>query len=331
MKLENQLLSERHLQNILFYMACIAISILTIGGHWDILVHSLREHDLLEPSHLLILSSLITFGIAGMFALLCKDESGRPRSMILVSFSAATLLLGIPADELWHRIFGIDADMNAWSPPHLMMIFSMAGVLAGILAREAKSAKDRRMIMVAGAIFITLFFCFIDYDLPMQARYIKGRPLMAYPVALSIAAVAIFTLIEFLTRRLGIASAAAFLSWSFYSFVGFITGRFTDFFYGFPPFPIFLSAIVFDVYLFLASMNARFDHPSFRVVSMAAMASAAFTYWGTIVWATYLTKISQGLPGGSTGWMIWFVLLIPAVFCASFSARLMAGWINRER
>ncbi len=106
-----------------------------VGGVWDELWH--RSYgipfgeDLLWRPHLLMYFGFITAIAAGFWALLYMNRNLRGnfqqrfRSNYLLGLlilNAAFLLYALPADPLWHWIFG--EDITAWSVPHLILLMS---------------------------------------------------------------------------------------------------------------------------------------------------------------------------------------------------------------
>jgi hypothetical protein len=67
-----------------------------------------------------------------------------PVSGVLLILSASFGLLGFPADDLWHRMFG--QDVTLWGPTHLMLLGGGAMAVLSILVilAEARLARGRR-------------------------------------------------------------------------------------------------------------------------------------------------------------------------------------------
>jgi hypothetical protein len=119
--------------------AAIAGMLFTLGGVWDEIWH--RRYggfgqDFLWPPHLLLYSSIALialFAFGGCLYLALKARGSlRQRvraepALSLLALVAGYLILSLPTDELWHRIYG--RDLTAWSLPHLTIAFGLGLVL----------------------------------------------------------------------------------------------------------------------------------------------------------------------------------------------------------
>lgn len=124
-----------------------------IGGVWDELWH--RSYgipfgeDLFWRPHLLMYFGFATAALAGFWALLYLNRhlrgnfQQRFRSNTvagLLILNAAFLFYALPADPLWHWIFG--EDITAWSIPHLILLTSF--ILTQLLALDLHVSTWRR-------------------------------------------------------------------------------------------------------------------------------------------------------------------------------------------
>ena len=116
---------------------------IVVGGLWDELWHRSFGipfgEDLLWRPHLLMYFGFATAIVTGIWSLIYLNRNLRGnfqqrfRSNYLVGLlilNAAFLLYALPADPLWHWIFG--EDITAWSVPHLILLASF--VLTQLLA-----------------------------------------------------------------------------------------------------------------------------------------------------------------------------------------------------
>ncbi len=113
---------------------------LVVGGFWDEVWH--RKYglpfgeDLLWRPHLLIYFGLFTPPALAAYTLIrmLRDGVGSlqqrfradPRAGLLV-LAGAFLLYTVPADPLWHTIYG--EDITAWSLPHLLLLVGVTLVM----------------------------------------------------------------------------------------------------------------------------------------------------------------------------------------------------------
>ncbi len=139
-------------QGIALILASGGISIF-VGGVWDELWH--RSYgipfgeDLFWRPHLLMYFGFATAIVAGAWALIYLNRNLRGnfqqrfRSNTVVGLlilNAAFLLYALPADPVWHWIFG--EDITAWSVPHLILLASF--VLTQLLALVLHVSTLRR-------------------------------------------------------------------------------------------------------------------------------------------------------------------------------------------
>lgn len=177
--------------------------------------------DFLWPPHLVIYGGfLLAFLAAGgaLAGLGIRHLRGSARSrpgLGPVVLAALYGLLSIPADALWHQLFG--PDLTAWSPPHLLLAAAMVGEVVGgawVVAAEA----DRRWanLLAAGllglALDAALLVGVLEWELPggraLAVAY--GRPGWLYPTVTGILAFAAFGLGRRLLRlRFGATAVGA--------------------------------------------------------------------------------------------------------------------------
>ena len=135
-------LTFRARETIALILASGGVSIF-VGGLWDELWH--RSYgipfgeDLFWRPHLLMYFGFATAVVTGSWALLYLNRNlrgnfqqrFRSNSLVgLLILNAAFLLYALPADPVWHWIFG--EDITAWSVPHLILLASF--VLTQLLA-----------------------------------------------------------------------------------------------------------------------------------------------------------------------------------------------------
>ncbi len=160
-----------------------------IGGVWDELWH--RSYgipfgeDLLWRPHLLMYFGFATASVAGFWALLYLNRNLRGnfqqrfRSNPLVGLlilNAAFLFYALPADPIWHWIFG--EDITAWSVPHLILLasFVLTQLLALVFHVSTTRRRDWRsifefrlgdslsLLILAAMLLLWLQLMLIDWD-----------------------------------------------------------------------------------------------------------------------------------------------------------------------
>lgn len=139
----------------------VAIALLKLiyflGGAWDIQWHMTVGRDsLFVPPHLVAAAGWFACVSVALLAVAYETYLGRaalnpPRTLrlgqlrstlplagVLVGFLGAAVAIFF--DDLWHRVFGLDAKL--WSPPHLALMFCTGVVDASLLVGIAAAARQ---------------------------------------------------------------------------------------------------------------------------------------------------------------------------------------------
>lgn len=118
-----------------------------LGGFWDEVWHRRYGgfgNDFLWAPHLMLYASILLFtAFAGTGIWLTLRRPGTLRERFraepllgLIGLVSAYLLVSLPSDELWHRIYG--TDLTAWSLPHLTLMLGLTFIMfAGVAAQLA--------------------------------------------------------------------------------------------------------------------------------------------------------------------------------------------------
>lgn len=117
------------------YLAVLSLISCGFGVYWDVPIHMQYGRDegpLANPSHFPILFGILGFLAAGVLSAgLAKDPLPRrtvrfakdwhvPMGSMILLGAGLIALVGFPADDVWHRLFG--QDVTEWGPTHVMMI-----------------------------------------------------------------------------------------------------------------------------------------------------------------------------------------------------------------
>ena len=212
-----------------------------VGGVWDELWH--RSYgipfgeDLFWRPHLLMYFGFATATVSGFWALLYLNRNlrgnfqqrFRANTMIgLLILNAAFLLYALPADPVWHWIFG--EDITAWSIPHLILLSSF--VLTQLLALDLHVSTWRRhewhmifklrlrdslsLVILAAILLLWLQLMLIDWDAALAGVSFRWLGLYRpeWLLAANLMACVTFTgvLATRLLRCVGAATAAGLLA-----------------------------------------------------------------------------------------------------------------------
>lgn len=212
-----------------------------IGGIWDELWH--RSYgipfgeDLLWRPHLLMYFGFATASVSGIWALLYLNRNlrgnfqqrFRANTIVgLLILNAAFLFYAMPADPVWHLIFG--EDITAWSVPHLILLISF--VLTQLLALELHVSTWRRhewhvifklrlsdclsLLILAATQMIWLQLMLIDWDATIIGADVGSldlyRPEWLLAANLTACAAFMGVVATRVTRCAGAATAAGLLA-----------------------------------------------------------------------------------------------------------------------
>ena len=156
------------IQTSLARIVAVALFVGVIAGIWDASWHSAIGRDTIwEPPHLLLYSAVIVAIVTGLYGWRKTKEK------IWARLAAVLVLIPIsaPFDNLWHSIYGVEdltSPLVIWSPPHLVLIFTIIGSLIMILPhlRREKDPVARRFFgaLVFGAIFSLVTLLVAPFD-----------------------------------------------------------------------------------------------------------------------------------------------------------------------
>ncbi|MBC8162139.1 MAG: hypothetical protein H7Z42_13080 [Roseiflexaceae bacterium] len=220
----------------------IAGLLFTAGSIWDEAWH-LRfggfGDDFLWAPHLLIYSSLAIIALfaLGSVALLARgDLRARFRSepqIGIICLASALLVVSLPADQMWHIIYGVD--LTAWSLPHVWIVAGMSLVMYSSIALVLSFVPRspwRGLVGIQGfellvfSLLMTAAIAVLQVgvtewaevrEIPLQATgnnfrdAFWSRPEPLYPVVVTIIALFCGNLALHVTRRVGAATLLALL------------------------------------------------------------------------------------------------------------------------
>lgn len=205
-----------------------------VGGVWDELWHRRFGipfgDDLFWRPHLLMYFGFATATVTGFWALFYLNRNLRGnfqqrfRSNPLVGIlilNAAFLFYALPADPLWHWIFG--EDITAWSLPHLILLasFVMTQLLALVFHVSTMWRRDWHtifefhlgeslsLLILAAMLLLWLQLMLIDWDATLAGPRLEWLGLYRPEWLLAANLLACVTFVGVIaTRALRIAGAA---------------------------------------------------------------------------------------------------------------------------
>lgn len=136
-------------------LAAISGINIVIGGFWDEMWHRAYGlpfgKDLLWRPHLLIYSGFLSISLLAVLALflLLRRGSGslqkrfRAQPVLgLLTLVGGFLIFAIPADPVWHTVYG--EDITAWSLPHLILTISFAMIMFLAAAIQLTTVGEKK-------------------------------------------------------------------------------------------------------------------------------------------------------------------------------------------
>jgi hypothetical protein len=224
---------QRRLMAALLALGSVA---LMVGGFWDEVWH--RKYglpfgeDLLWRPHLLIYFGLLlppALAAVSLVQIITRGEGRLPQrlrsdpGMSLLVLLGTFLLLNVPADPIWHVIYG--EDISAWSLPHLVLMLC-AGLLALLGASFQLSTVEGReawrpvwALPWAASFALVFFTCALSImaqvligDFAAENPMALIRPFWLLPTLMTALALLMGTLVNHSTRSFGAATAVGLLA-----------------------------------------------------------------------------------------------------------------------
>jgi hypothetical protein len=167
------------------YLCVISLLTAGFGVWWDVPIHMQNGRDegpLANPSHYFIFIGILGFLHAGILSIaLAKGDLPRRTVKLSKSWHAPMgafpmigagliALVGFPADDLWHRLFG--QDVTEWGPTHVMMIGGAVTCCLGIPLLYAEAyqvgAPGTRTLVGRLRMAISIGLCMIPIAFLME-------------------------------------------------------------------------------------------------------------------------------------------------------------------
>jgi hypothetical protein len=84
-----------------------------------------------------------------------RKEEEHKKSLKIMGVGFIITLIGIPADDTWHRVFGID--LTIWSPPHMFLYSTTFFFLLGIIRMVEVSYKLNQITAMQRKLYLICF------------------------------------------------------------------------------------------------------------------------------------------------------------------------------
>ncbi|MBO9520688.1 MAG: hypothetical protein J7518_04045 [Nocardioidaceae bacterium] len=302
------------------------------GVWWDVPIHMQNGRDpgpLANPSHYPIFLGILGFTHAGILGIgLARDPLPRrtvrlapswrvPMGALVVTAAGAIALVGFPADDFWHRIFG--QDVTEWGPTHVMMIGGAVTCILGVplLLAEAAQVGARAMQGLPGRLLgaAALSACVIPVAFLME--FDLGVP--QFPAVTQFVIMGFVATWVFVAVRLWFGPGGALLAGASYLVIhaflyltilplpGVLTARFLL---------MLPSAVLVELVALLVPPQRR--RVPFAVLSGALLGSLGL--YGEWLWSKVFMPLPQPLPASA------LPLMLSAGTLAAIGGGLLATW-----
>ena len=159
-----------------------------LGIYWDIAWHIDKGRDsFFTPPHNFIYLSIAIVLVMSVYGLVRdrRDSAlhlrlGRFRAhpgVLIVAVGAGLELFFAPADELWHRVFGLDVTL--WAPMHLigvtgLTLYAFGGLVTSWVERRLAATEARKRLFG----YVTVFFAaaLLGWTMLLLAEYEFATP-----------------------------------------------------------------------------------------------------------------------------------------------------------
>ncbi len=221
-------------RRLMAVLLLIGAACLVVGGFWDEVWHRSFGFpfgpDLLWRPHLLIYTSLLIPSILALvivFRMIVNGEGAwqqrfrADRVLGFLTLTGALLVFIVPADPIWHTIYG--ADISAWSLPHIVLLFTVSVITLLAAAVELTTLPWRQweaIWRIAAPDVLVLLACAFALELQAQVlatdwenanAIVRARPDWLLPAIYVALAAFMGSLSNHALRRWGAATAIGLL------------------------------------------------------------------------------------------------------------------------
>ncbi len=171
----------------LFPILMIAFLFKMAGSSWDVSYHFRYFRELTQLPHIVNIIGFIIIVCVWIYFFRHRKEIDK-EVFALMSIGVTITFLGIPADDWWHRTFGID--LTIWSPPHMVLYLSTFVVLVSVMRlvevslEKGEITKKQRLIYQLWFFTVALanvWFPLLQQELGVLSLYFYeiGQPIIS--------------------------------------------------------------------------------------------------------------------------------------------------------
>ncbi|QGQ97849.1 hypothetical protein EHS13_24640 [Paenibacillus psychroresistens] len=144
--------------NTLLGLWIVAFSLKAIGASWDASFHFKYLRETTQSSHIvnsigLVLACLLWIYMAR------RAEYKLTKPLKVSGLGFLVFFIGIPLDEAWHRIFGID--LTTWSITHAILYTGTALMIAGTILQVEADYAERIITKAKRTMYLLFLMVFV--------------------------------------------------------------------------------------------------------------------------------------------------------------------------
>jgi hypothetical protein len=144
--------------NTLLSLWIVAFSLKAIGASWDASFHFKYLRETTQSSHIVNAFGLVLACLLWLY-MARKVDYKLTKPLKVSGLGFLVFFIGIPLDEAWHRIFGID--LTTWSITHAILYIGTALMIAGTILQVEADYVERIITKAMRTIFLVFLMVFV--------------------------------------------------------------------------------------------------------------------------------------------------------------------------
>jgi hypothetical protein len=144
--------------NTLLNLWIVAFSLKAIGASWDASFHFKYLRETTQSSHIINAVGLVLACLLWLY-MARRVEYKLTKPLKVSGLGFLVFFMGIPLDEAWHRIFGID--LTTWSITHAILYTGTALMIAGTILQVEADYAERIITKAMRTICLVFLMVFV--------------------------------------------------------------------------------------------------------------------------------------------------------------------------
>jgi hypothetical protein len=142
-------------RNLLYGLWIAAFGIKMLGASWDASYHFKHLRETTELPHIVNTVGLVLACSLWLYTVR-HVELSRSKPLKVIGLGFLSFFIGIPLDEAWHRIFGID--LTTWSPSHSIFYIGTALMIVGTILMANEDLQNGHISRKAWNVILLCLF-----------------------------------------------------------------------------------------------------------------------------------------------------------------------------